>query len=166
MRVIDLVLMSRIGRERLFRRLRRRDREIARRALARVNAADLADEQVNRLSGGQLQRVLIARSLAVNARILILDEPAASLDPLSAQELYELLARLSPPLTVILVSHDIGVISSRVRSVACLNRRLHYHPSNEITHEMIEMAYGAHTDLVIHRHSHRILRDHPGPEKN
>ena len=71
-----------------------------------------------------------------------------------------MLEDLASTMTVVLVSHDIGVMSSYVKSVACLNRRLHYHQSKEITREMVEETYGCPVDFVVHRHEHVVLDPH------
>jgi zinc transport system ATP-binding protein len=159
-RVLDVVLMGRLGRDRLFRPLREEDREKARVALAEAGIADLAQRQIGKLSGGQLQRVLIARALAVEARILILDEPTASLDTPIAARLYEYLAKLAERMTVILVSHDIGIIPRYVKSIGCMNRRFFMHDAKEITQEMIEETYGCPVDMLVHRHTHRVVDEH------
>jgi zinc transport system ATP-binding protein len=159
-RVRDVVLMGRLGRSRLFRRLSTTDRERAMHALELVDLVDLAERQIGKLSGGQLQRVLIARALAVDTRLLLLDEPTASLDARIAGELYGLLSRLSKTMTVVLVSHDVGVMYRHVSSIACLNRRLYFHPSRELTEEMLESLYGFPADIVVHGHSHRLLDGH------
>lgn len=159
-RVPDLVLMGRLGRARAFRGYGEADRRSARRAMERMEIADLADRQIRELSGGQLQRALVARALAMEPDLLLLDEPAASVDTRVGQSLYGLLERLSGEITVILVSHDIGVISREVESVACLNRRLFYHGDEELTPEMLEATYGAEVDLVAHGHPHRLLERH------
>ncbi|UCF67946.1 MAG: ABC transporter ATP-binding protein [Acidobacteriota bacterium] len=165
-RVRDVVLMGRLSRTRLFRSFNAEDRDGADGALERVGLSELAERQIGELSGGQLQRVLIARALAVRAELLLLDEPTASLDPRSGQDLYELLASLTPKMTVVLVSHDIGVISQHVQTVACLNQQMHYHGSNEITREMIEETYGCPVDMIVHRHAHRVLDRHDGVEEH
>jgi len=163
-RVEDVVLMGRLHRGGVLHGFAREDRDRARDAMEELGIGHLADRQVGELSGGQVQRVLVARALAVEARLLILDEPAASLDPKVGVELYERLAALGERNTVILVSHDIGVVTRHVTSIACLNRRLHYHHSREITEEMIEETYGCPVDFVVHEHTHRVLQDHPREE--
>jgi zinc transport system ATP-binding protein len=131
-------------------------------ALARVDLEDVADRQIGALSGGQLQRALIARALVAGPRLLLLDEPTASLDTRIGRSVYELLEELSEEITVVLVSHDIGVISRHVRTIACLNVDMHYHRSKELTPEMVEAAYGCPVDLVAHGHPHRVLPHHEG----
>lgn len=163
-RVRDVVLMGRQHHAGILHRFDDEDVARAREALEGLEIAHLADRQVGRLSGGQLQRVLVARALAVDARLLILDEPTASLDPRVGMEFYERLSALGGRITVILVSHDIGVVTRHVTSIACLNRRLHYHHSREITQEMIEETYGCPVDFVVHEHTHRVLEDHPREE--
>lgn len=159
--VFTVVLMGRLSGLGVFRRLSRGDRAAARRALERVQMNDLAGRQIGELSGGQLQRVLIARALAVEPRILLLDEPTASVDTRIGQSVYDLLEDLSADKTIVLVTHDIGVISQHVKTVACLNRKLYYHGSKELDRQMIEAAYGCPVELLGHGHPHRILQDHP-----
>lgn len=162
MSVLDVVLMGRLSRARLLRPFGREDREKAMEALEQVYLADLASRQIGKLSGGQLQRVLIARALVVEARLLLLDEPSASLDPKIGGELYDILGKLLPERTIVLISHEIGVISSHVDSIACLNRRLYHHPSGEVTSEIIEEIYGCPVDFLVHSHTHRVLDEHGG----
>lgn len=161
-RVLEMVTMGRLGWKR-SPRLGRADREAALAALERVEMADLAGRQIGRLSGGQLQRALIARALAVEPRLLLLDEPTASVDTRIGRTVYELLDELAREVTVVLVSHDIGVISRHVKTIGCLNRRLHYHHARELTAEMLETAYGCPVELVAHGHPHRVLGAHSEP---
>lgn len=163
-RVIDVALMGRLGRTRVFRPFGREDRRRGLEALERVEMAEFADRQVGKLSGGQIQRVLIARALATDARLLLLDEPTASLDPRVLGGLYGLLESLTPRMTVVLVSHDVGVMHRHVRSVACLNRRLFHHDSGDFSQKMIEEVYGGPVDVVVHQHTHRLLDGHEGGE--
>jgi zinc transport system ATP-binding protein len=156
--VLDTVRMGRLGRA--VSGGHGRDREAAIAALEKVELARLAKEPIGRLSGGQLQRVLIARALASEPRILLLDEPTASVDTRIGQSVYGLLSDLAEELTIVLVSHDIGVISRYVKTIACLNVRLHYHHSRELTPDMVEAAYGCPVDLVAHGHPHRVFPSH------
>lgn len=137
-----------------------RDSEVVRQALETVELSDVAGVRVGRLSGGQLQRALIARALTSEPKILLLDEPTASLDTQIGRSVYDLLDRLSDEIPIVLVSHDVGVISRTVRTIACLNVRLHYHHSRELTPEMVEAAYGCPVDLVAHGVPHRVFESH------
>ncbi len=136
-------------------RWRRTDRDAAAAALAEVEAADLHGRQIGTLSGGQMQRVLLARALASEPELLILDEPTANIDQRIEGEIFELLAALNRRLTILVVSHDIGFISGYVTRVACLNRTLICHTTDAIDGQTIRALYGE--DV---RHIHH---DHPPP---
>lgn len=158
--VLDVVLMGRI-KERPFRPYRREDREKALEVLQLVEMAHLWDRPIGTLSGGELQRVLIARALVSNPKLLLLDEPTANVDLPVETEFFELLERIRRDMTVILVTHDIGVISAYVEKIACLNRKLYYHGTKEIRPEDLEAVYGCPVDLIAHGIPHRVLRQHP-----
>jgi len=158
--VLDVVLMGRLGRKGLLGKYGEKDKKVAYKALESVEMLEFKDKQVGKLSGGELQRVLLARALASDPRILLLDEPTASIDEPTKTELYELLKNLNQKITIILVSHDIGVISSYVDKIACLNKRLFYHGSKEIKRETIEKTYQCPVDLIAHGVPHRVLRKH------
>ncbi|RTZ90051.1 MAG: ABC transporter [Deltaproteobacteria bacterium] len=120
----------------------------------------LRDRQMGRLSGGEKQRVFIARALVTEPEILLLDEPTASVDSRIRTTIYEILSRLNTSMTICLVSHDIGVISSRVKTVACLNQRLFYHGEKELTEDILMTTYRCPVDLIAHGVPHRVLKDH------
>lgn len=164
-RVRDVVLMGRLATRGGWRPFTAEDRGAARAMLERVEMESYAQAPIGTLSGGQLQRVLIARALAQHPDLLLLDEPTASLDERIEHSVWDLLEELSHEMTVILVSHDIGAISRYVRSVACLNRRLYGHPSKQLTNEILEATYGCPVDLLAHGHPHRVLDPHPESEK-
>ncbi|WP_035104718.1 metal ABC transporter ATP-binding protein [Desulfohalovibrio reitneri] len=120
------------------------DRERAMEALKRVEMADRAERLFADLSGGEAQRVLIARALASRPDLLLLDEPTSSIDPHGRFCFYEFLAGLARDTTVVVVSHDLSIMASGVTAVACVNRRLLYNPSPELTQEMLSLLYGSH----------------------
>ncbi len=150
--VEDTVLMGRLGKGRLLGGYRRVDREIARRAMRETEVAGLAGRQLSTLSGGQLQRVLVARALACEPRILILDEPTANIDMRVETDIFDLLKQLNRRMTIIVVSHDIGFISQYVDRVACLNRTLMCHHTADIDGKMVNELYGSHVRMVEHVH--------------
>lgn len=138
------------------------DRRIAYQLLERVGVAHLAGRQIAELSGGEFQKMLIARALAVNPRLMLLDEPTASVDPSSRQQIYDLLAELNQEMTIILVTHDLMAISAQVRSLACLNGRLVYHGEPELNENVANSLYGCPVDLIAHGVPHRVLKEHEG----
>ncbi|WP_207188641.1 metal ABC transporter ATP-binding protein [Thiocystis minor] len=150
--VEQAVAMGRLGIGPMLGWHRAADRDAARRALEEVEALDLARRRIGTLSGGQLQRVLLARALAGEAEILILDEPTANIDQRVESDIFDLLAVLNRRLTILLVSHDIAFISDYVSRVACLNRTLLYHGTDAVNAETIQQLYGGHVRLVAHRH--------------
>lgn len=164
--VLDTVLMGRLTPRSRWPFWPRADREKAMACLDKAGAAHLADRALSGLSGGQRQRVFIARALACDPELLLLDEPTASVDPEGRASLQELLGELARTLTVVLVSHDVSVISRHVTSVACVNRTVHFHPRPEITPEMFGMMYqcgphGCQFEMLAHGLPHRFLAPHP-----
>ena len=156
--VFEAILMGRY--RGILRRYSREDREAADEALENVGLFDVRNRQIGRLSGGQRQRVFLARAMARNPRLLLLDEPTASVDPETQQSFYELLATIRERTAIVLVTHDIGVISSRVESVACLNRRLFYHGAMEGSLEKLEDIYECPVEVIAHGIPHRVLKRH------
>lgn len=121
-------------------------------ALTEVEAEDLAQRQIGSLSGGQLQRVLLARALVSEPRILILDEPTANIDQRRESDIFDLLKRLNGRMTILVVSHDIGFISTYVKRVACINRTLVCHHTESIDGQIIQEMYGENVRMVAHHH--------------
>lgn len=150
--VEDTVLLGRLGRTRGWFGYSRADRAIAARAMAEIGILELRKRRLHRLSGGQLQRVLIARALACEPHILLLDEPTTNIDVRAEEGIFDLLERLNERLSIILVSHDIGFISRYVGRVACLNRTLLCHPTAQLTGDNIVDLYGEAVDAIHHEH--------------
>lgn len=164
---LDVVLMGKLAPGKRWSKTSEQDRRDALEALDRIDMADYAHRRIGELSGGQRQRVFIARALVTRPRLLLLDEPTASIDSKGQTDFYQLLKRLNREVTIVVVSHDLLVISTYVKSVACVNRRLHYHRHAEITGDMLETMYPCTmeevcpVELVTHGHlPHRVLQHH------
>lgn len=159
--VEEVVLMGRLARRSpWFVRFADQDRILVESLLARLEIADLKHRQIGQLSGGQLQRVLIARALAVDPRILILDEPTASVDSASKTRIYEILKELNKEMTILIVTHDLSAVSSNIDKIACLNQQLFYHGRTELEAGLVEKVYGCPVDLIAHGVPHRVLQGH------
>lgn len=152
--VEQVVLMGRLGAGRLLGRYSTEDYQAAKMALQEVEADDLAQRLVGALSGGQLQRVLLARALVSNPQILILDEPTANIDMRLESDIFDQLKSLNERMTILVVSHDIAFISDYVHRVACLNRTLVCHHTDHIDGQMVQHLYGENVKMVAHHHHH------------
>jgi len=137
----------------------------AERLLARVGAAQLLNRPVAKLSGGELQRVLLSLALEPHPELLLLDEPAAGIDFADQQPFYDLLAEINRDrkLTILLVSHDLSVVSNRVHHVLCLkNGRIECQgpPAAVLTPEMIGRIFGSGKQVYAHTHGDGSVCDH------
>lgn len=154
--VEQVVLMGRLGLGTGWRRwlggYSEEDRAAARAALTEVQAQNLAVRQIGTLSGGQLQRVLVARALVGEPRLLILDEPTANIDQRMEGEIFDLLRAINARMTILVVSHDVAFISAYVGRVACLNRTLVCHGTQAIDGRIIHDLYGEDVRQVAHAH--------------
>jgi len=159
-RVWEVVQMGLLGCRKPLQPISKADRETIHVALEQVEMDGLANRAIGDLSVGQRQRVYIARALAVSPQILLLDEPTASVDPQVAGSIYELLRRLNNTVTIVMVSHDMNAVSSYVKSIGCINRRLHYHGDKEVTEDMLTAIYECPVDLIAHGLPHRVLSPH------
>ena len=139
--VLDVVLMGKIDTQRGARRQSQKNQRDALEALDRIGMADHANVKIGMLSGGQRQRVFIARALATQPKLLLLDEPTASIDTKGQTDLYELLREFNQDITVLVVSHDLLIVSRYVKSMVCVNKTLHYHDQDEIAGSMLETMY-------------------------
>jgi zinc transport system ATP-binding protein len=150
--VRDTVMLGRLGLSHWFSAYSAVDRQICQEALRAVEIEDIASRPIGTLSGGQLQRVLIARALVSEPEILILDEPTANIDIRVEEDIFGLLKQYNERMTILVVSHDIGFISSYVDRVACVNKTLACHNTEEISGKTIEELYGIDVRMIDHAH--------------
>lgn len=150
--VEQAVLLGRLGTGRMVGGYNREDRIAAARSLDEVEAGDLAPRQLATLSGGQLQRVLLARALVGQPEVLMLDEPTANIDLRLESDIFDLLQSLNERMTIIVVSHDVAFISGYVGRVACINRTLACHRTDAINGQLIQELYGENVHMVAHKH--------------
>lgn len=128
--------------------------------LQEMGLVDIRKKAIGELSGGQMQRVFLCRALLSNPKLLILDEPDTFVDNRFESELYEKLRQLNKKVAIVLVSHDVGTISSHVKTIACVNNSLHYHPSNIITQEQLH-GYNCPIQVISHGEiPHTVLKHH------
>ncbi len=150
--VEQVVLMGRLGQGRIIGGYSRKDKAVCQRVMQETEVINLSQRRIDRLSGGQLQRVLVARALACEPRILLLDEPTANIDMRVENELFDLLKILNKRMTILVVSHDIAFISGYVQRVACLNRTLICHHTENIDGQVIQDLYDGDVRMVAHKH--------------
>lgn len=128
--------------------------------LKKVGLHPFQSRSIGELSGGEFQRAMLARAIISSPRILILDEPDTHVDNKFEKELYALLQDLNEKMTILLVSHDIGTISPYIKSIACVNRDLHYHSSNEISEQQLKV-YNCPIEIITHGPvPHRVMKEH------
>ncbi len=151
--VRDTVIMGRYARLGLFHKPKLSDYEIADEAMEKTDVLSIANKPVSKLSGGQLQRVFIARALAGEPEIIFLDEPTSGVDQLHTSDFYALLKSLrTQSMTILMVSHDVGVVAGYVDSIACLNRKMIVHglPQEVLTGNALKEMYGCEAMFFHH----------------
>jgi len=142
--VMEVILSGVIkGKKLTFKKYLKEELDYADSLMKRMDILDLKDKQIGELSGGQLQKVLVARSMVAHPDILILDEPTASLDVKVKNEIYNILKCLSEEITILIITHDIAEIFAYVSSVAYINQTLHYHGSDsKMRKNVLELTTG------------------------
>lgn len=138
-------------------------REKAANVIARMGLEGLERRAIGQLSGGQLQRALLGRAIISDPSVVILDEPSTYIDKRFEARLYELLVEINKECAIILISHDIGTVLQQVKSIACVNETLDYHPDAGVTNEWLEKNFNCPIELLGHGAlPHRILEAHKG----
>lgn len=156
--VFDVVMSGQSSGNRLFPR--KADKERVMQLLEFAQLGHLRDKPIGALSGGQRQRVMLCRAIMGKPQLLVLDEPVTYMDKVAETNLYKLLPELSKEMAIVLVSHDVGTISSVVKTIACVNKTLHYHDTNKISSEMLGV-YECPVEILSHGVvPHRVLKHH------
>lgn len=138
------------------------DRRLAARLLDEAGIGDIASQPIGEVSGGQMQRALLCRAIISDPRLLILDEPTNFVDSRFGRELYAMLQRLNSRMAVVMITHDVGTITSVVKSIVCVNRHVHRHDSNIITTEQLR-EYNCPIQIISHGDiPHTVLGHHEG----
>ncbi len=156
--VFDVVLIGRYNG--LFKRYSEEDKQKVTEALKITGMENFKDRQIGKLSGGQMQRVFLARALVRDPKLLLLDEPTASADPEMQQSFYKLIKELNEKMAIVIVTHDVSAVLQYGKSVACVNRKLYYHGEKEGAIGKLQEAYKCPIELIAHGVPHRVLQDH------
>lgn len=158
--VKEVVLSGLQAEKKLFGRYTATDRAKAAELLALCGIEHLGDRPIGELSGGQFQRTLLCRALISEPKLLILDEPTNFVDNQFERELYLLLKKLNDRMAIVMVSHDVGTITSYVKSIVCVNQSVHRHNSNVITPEQLK-NYNCPIQVITHGTiPHTVLEEH------
>lgn len=158
--VTDVILSGMMVRKKIITRMSAADKKRASEVIDELGLTAVAKSSLNEISGGQLQRVFLGRAIIGNPVLLLLDEPGNFVDSTFENNFYEKLKELNKRMAILMVSHDIGTISSHVKSFACVNKHLNYHPSSEISNEQL-LAYDCPIQLITHGEvPHTVLRSH------
>lgn len=145
---------------RMTRSYSREDYAKADKLLEQTGLQSIARAPIGEISGGQMQRALLCRALIADPRLLILDEPTNFVDNRFEGELYALLKELNERIAIVMVSHDLGTITSVVKSIVCVNGHVHRHSSNVITAEQLD-NYNCPIQIIAHGHvPHTVLESH------
>lgn len=159
--VEEVVLSGLSSQKSLTARFNSQDRETAKQVIIRMGLEGLEKRAIGTLSGGQLQRALLGRAIISNPEVLVLDEPSTYIDKRFEAHLYKLLAEINQDCAIILVSHDIGTVLQQVKSIACVNETLDYHPDTGVSTQWLERNFQCPIELLGHGSlPHRILGEH------
>lgn len=159
--VREVIASGLISEKPLFRRFTQSQQDRVNEVIGQMGLEELSERPISDLSGGQLQRVLLGRSIVSRPQVLILDEPSSYVDKRFESLFYQLLEDINKESAVILVSHDIGTVISQVKNIACVNEILHYHPGTDLTEEWLGDVYACPIELIGHGDlPHRVLKSH------
>lgn len=158
----EVVLSGLQSKKGIFSRYTSSDRAKAHELLKQMGILDIASRPIGEVSGGEMQRALLCRAIISEPKLLILDEPTNFVDNRFENEFYHLLQQLHKRMAIVIVSHDVGTITSLVESIVCVNRSVHRHNSNILTEEQL-LNYNCPIQIVSHGHiPHTVLAHHTG----
>lgn len=156
----ELVLSGLMNKKNFYKRYTKEDIYKARELIEKAGITNILKSNIGEVSGGQMQRALLCRAIISEPKVLLLDEPVTYVDNHFEKEMYDLLKLLNEKMAIIMVSHDLGIISSYIKTIACVNKSLHLHKSNIITEKTLE-NYDCPIDLITHGIlPHRVLSKH------
>lgn len=158
--VFDMVLTGCMDSKKILKKHKKKDHEKAKTILDKLDLYNNRNENLKNLSGGQIQKSLIARALVSGPEVLLLDEPTASIDITSKTNLMDLLDELNENTTIVVVTHDPIPFARAYGHIACINKSLYYHGKGELDKLAIEKAYGCPVELLGHGIPHTILKEH------
>lgn len=160
--IAEVVRSGLQGQRGFITRFTRSDHQKVQDLLEMTGIGAWADHPIGEVSGGQLQRALLCRAIISDPKLLILDEPTNFVDNHFEKELYRLLHELNRRMAIIIVSHDIGTITSVVKEIVCVNKHVHRHNSNILTEEQLR-NYDCPIQVITHGHvPHTVLEHHSG----
>ncbi len=139
--VYEVVLSGLSKTKGLFSRYTKAQHQQVLDTLDRMQLTDLKDRHIGALSGGQLQRVLLARAIVSKPDVVILDEPNTYIDRRFQKQMYEMLEQINKDCAIIIVSHDIAEVLNNVKHIACVNHHLHYHATADMPREKLEAHF-------------------------
>lgn len=139
--VYEVVLSGLSKMKGLFRSYTKAHHAQVEETLERMQLMDMKDRPIGTLSGGQLQRVLLARAIVSRPEVVILDEPNTYIDRRFQKQMYEMLEQINQDCAIIIVSHDIAEVLNNVKHIACVNHHIHYHDTTEMPKEKLEAHF-------------------------
>ncbi len=158
--VEDVVLSGFMNKFRLLKKTSRNERMFSEQEMEKMGIIHLRKRPIGELSGGQMQRVFLCRAIVSKPKLLILDEPNNNVDNKFESDLYETLSKLNETIAIMIVSHDIGTISTYIKTIVCVNRNVYYHNSNIIDDSQLK-AYNCPIQLITHGEvPHTVLKSH------
>lgn len=158
--VQDTILSGLMSQKKLVGWFNQKEKKEAQKLMEMMRIKQLKNKRISELSGGEYQKMMLCRAIISKPKLLILDEPNTYTDHNFETDICKILPELNKDLAIIMVSHDLGIISGVVKTIACVNKSLDYHEDNIISPDMMKI-YGCPIDLITHGDvPHRVLGKH------